>query len=321
MKKVAFLFWLMLMCPLWSTPGQQAERVQAQHPLTKKSGTPLVRAEDRYSSTPFDPSVRVLSPGFRGHDPELIYAALKRARLIKDEFESTQEYNRRMDMVKNQIMLGSLTLQSLYAFDLELFNGYRLPTTPNYSGLPITPTYDADAGSMSISLDPSLLTGSNFQLYYFRSKSRVTPRGSYIGSNAFGVARTIRSYIYDSWCLAVPRPLENSALAVIFNIPPDRARAVRDRVRVLLVGRVVEPYTLPDEENGWGAEIAKPFEYIFKEHQMRFNPEYLVAYDPSTGEILGRESLSTSAPVIDPPEEPSSAAVVFDSQPEVLAAR
>ena len=245
---------------------------------------------ERYSVVPFDPSVKTLPRGFRGHDPEQVYAALKRSKLTKDEFETNEAYSRRMELLKKQPIMGSLTLQSLYAFDLELFDGYNLPLDPSYSGHPVKPIYDADNGRMAISFDATPFLDPNLQsYYYFRSKSRVTARGSSIGGNVFGAVRMIRSYRYDSYCLAVPSGA--SGFRIEFPITPEKARAVRDRVSVLLVGSLVEPDTLPDGENGWSAKIDHPFEYIFQEHQIRFDQEYVIAYDPATGEILGREAI------------------------------
>src|SRR5579863_3380788 len=278
-----YLATLCRVLPLVSAMAFLLSTAAAQKPA--KSHPATAQTADRYSLVPFDPSVEALPRGFRGHDPERIYAALKRAKLKKDEFESSDAYNRRMETLKGQPILGSLTLQSLYVFDLELVDGYRLPSDPSYSGRPVKPTYDADHGTMSILLSWSSSLDSNSELRSFRSKSRVMPRGSYIGSNAFGVARTIRSYRYDSYCLAVPDA--SSELRVAFGIAPDKARTVRHRVRLLLVGRLAEPFTLPDEQNAWPAEIDKPFEYIFTEHQIRFNPKYMIAYDPATGEIFG----------------------------------
>jgi hypothetical protein len=284
-------WYLKILCkvlPFISATAILLNAAAPQRPTTPHPATP--RTADRYSVVPFDPSVETFPAGFRGNDPERVYEALKRSKLTKDEFEPTEAYNRRMEALKVQPILGSLTLQSLYAFDLELFDGYHLPSDPSYSGQKVKPTYDADSSRMAVSPSSTLILDSNFQLYYFRSKSRVTPRGSSIGSNVFGVARTIGSYSYDSYCLAVPSAY--SGLRIEFTIAPDKARVARDGVSILLVGNLEEPYTLPDDVNGWSAKIDHPFEYIFEEHQIRFDPEYVIAYDPATGEILAREPLS-----------------------------
>ncbi len=260
--------------------------------MSAKTRPASPQARPRYSIVPFDPSVQVLPRDFRGHDPEQVYAALVRAKLAKDQFESSEAYSRRIETLKNQPILGSLTLQSLFAFDLELFDRYRLPLDASYSGVPVRPTYDADNERMAVSLESNLILGSDFQLYYFRSKSKVAPTGSYVGSNVMGVTRPVRSYRYESYCLAVTHM---HALSIGFSMTSERARAVRDRVRLLLVGRLVEPYVLPDEVNGWSAKLDHPLAYVFDEHQIRFNPEELLVYDPATGEMLGRELLSTAA--------------------------
>ena len=89
-------------------------------------------------STPFDPASTKLPPNYAGTDLRALLSALeaRRARLVKDEFETTAQHQERVRAEESKPLHGSLKLDSLLA-----------------AVIPATSIYDADAELMKITAD------------------------------------------------------------------------------------------------------------------------------------------------------------------------
>jgi hypothetical protein len=102
-----------------------------------------------YQNEPFNPRVQTLPPNFTGADLSAVYAALKqRVAPKKDEYETSDTFNKRVQESAKQGVLGSLLIISIYAFSNEIS--------------PKSSRYDADRGILDF--QPFFrLTGSNQQ--------------------------------------------------------------------------------------------------------------------------------------------------------------
>ena len=112
---------------------------------SKTAGVEKVAAKrtDLWSPNPFDISQNTLSPNFVGHDIIEIYNALKKVKkpVSKDEFETTAAYRQRVEQERSKPFLGTLAINSLFAFESESLEA----------------TYDADNQVMDISLKLDVL--------------------------------------------------------------------------------------------------------------------------------------------------------------------
>lgn len=89
------------------------------------------------SEASFDLSANRLPENFYGHNPEELITKLKnRASLTKDEFETTKQFNERVENANKLPLIGSLSLESLYVFNI----------TPDLK-------YDADSEIMTATKD------------------------------------------------------------------------------------------------------------------------------------------------------------------------
>src|SRR5215217_4611094 len=93
-----------------------------------------------FSQSPFDPSVEKLPPDYRGHDSKEIIAALTRrdSQSVKGEFETTEQFRRRVKALDASPLSGGLTADSLLAFVID----------------GVETRYDADRGVMSVGVNP-----------------------------------------------------------------------------------------------------------------------------------------------------------------------
>jgi|GEM_PF-6449732 len=92
-----------------------------------------------YSTTAFDTSVQKLPASFQGNDPAVTYVNIAHnTEATKGEFETTQQFNDRIAAAKTSPITGNLTLNSVYAFQVD----------PSF----VTASYDADKDQLTVNL-------------------------------------------------------------------------------------------------------------------------------------------------------------------------
>ena len=126
----------------------------------KSNSAPKI-ARIKYDDKPFDPQQELVPVGYEGHDPEniaiQIYIGDAYSRKKKGEFETTEEYQRKIDEALNKAICCSfvfggepLTLKSLFAFKIRGFLSLYLDMA-----------YDADKGIMEMAALPSEYEGDD----------------------------------------------------------------------------------------------------------------------------------------------------------------
>lgn len=126
---------LMTISLLLSTPAA-AQSLNKQRPGATAEG---------FARKPFDPSAEKLPPGYHGHDPKEVIAALMRraSQSVKDEFETTDQFRQRVKALEASPLLGLLTVDSLLAFTID----------------GVETRYDADREVMSVGVNPQNVAG------------------------------------------------------------------------------------------------------------------------------------------------------------------
>jgi tetratricopeptide (TPR) repeat protein len=78
----------------------------------------LSATNNGFARTSFDSNVETLPPNYRGHDSNEIIAAINRrtSQAVKDEFETTEQFHKRIKALEASPLFGELKVDSLLAF-------------------------------------------------------------------------------------------------------------------------------------------------------------------------------------------------------------
>ena len=215
----------------------------------KKSSTPAKKTAapkpkpPNYLKEPFDPTVTTLGTDFAGHNFYETYLAHVLA--PRGEYESTADYEKRK----------AARPGATYAFVLD-------PTAKFGTGT----KYDADRQELEVSLPLGFITLGAETLGYDRSLTvgRVyTDKGQYVGSNVFGVKKTISESIFQYMVLFPKRRFETDQLTFRLPLEGSFAKALREgeHLGVAAVVSTADAGQLSRSTDGWestGSRYHKP---------------------------------------------------------------
>jgi TonB family protein len=233
---------------------------------------------------PVEADASRLPPGYVGHNAAVIFAALRerRAQFRKGQFETTPEYESRVERIVSSLPAASARLTFLLR-DAKV-------------------TYDADSSSFKITVETDYLFPDTyvagdwsspygrFTSVYLVWNSRTV--GSGVGQNAFGVRKRYKITAYTSLRLAVPSE-SISRLTRGLQLPatPASARVMYPGIRLALTGRLIPPYGGEETEVD-EATISEPEEAHYFKYYVYFEPDAAIVYDIRTGEVYGSLDLT-----------------------------
>lgn len=180
--------------------------------------------------------------------------------LEKDEFETTQEFEARV----------ASQSQTIPGFDFSIGDEVMLEISI-LSRL----EYDADRRAMTIQnlginyigLMPIRLSSGTY--HGIAIANRLRSESSYVGINAFGAQTDILLREFDLVTLAWPkrtirvrglRSNKEARQRTIENYPPERARALRDRGVIRIIGTVISPVAERAPTTGTTPTMRSPVE-------------------------------------------------------------
>jgi hypothetical protein len=229
-----------------------------------------------------------LPPGYVGHNAAVIFAALRerRAQFRKGQFETTPEYESRVERIVSSLPPASARLTFLLR-DSKV-------------------AYDADSSSFKITVETDYLFPDTyvagdwsspygrFTSVYLVWNSRTV--GSAVGRNAFGVRKRYKVTAYTSLRPAVPtESISRLTRGLTLPATPSSARVMYPGIRLALTGRLIPPYGGEETEVD-EATISEPEEAHYFKYYVYFEPDAAVVYDIRTGEVYGSLDLTTTGP-------------------------
>ena len=164
MKIVLFVALLLISIDI---PVRSSETTTNNTEPTAKS---IMDADSSYASKPFDLTRKFLPARYKGHNPVALNQALLFSLGAKTEFETTDDYNKRAEKLKDASVWEGMTLADTFAFSYT-------PTTDL--------KYDAEKQRMNLnaSLGFEILHGHSL---YLRTDERFL--GTYTAQNAYGAS-------------------------------------------------------------------------------------------------------------------------------------
>jgi len=237
MRKKIVLFAIMLFLTLsYGSVTIAKEKATSRSKLTesskeKKDNSPIVSFEIKTEKLP---------PNFKGTDIVKLFSIFeKKAPLIKEEFETTADYEKKI--------MAAVT-DDVYAFKLD-------PTVGGMHGLTIHP-YNADTQKLQIDVKTTSLSKYTFEDYRASViiKDIAGVSGSHVGYNAFGAKVLVKTYFhtqygivlvnqkdfgtssYDDNRYNIRTPLESDrTINLEIEVPSDKAKTLKNNIGVLLL--------------------------------------------------------------------------------------
>lgn len=198
--------------------GQKSLPIKKQKAIPAKNVSVQI-AEPTFLTGSFDPSVRQLPKGFKGHDFNHIYGILERKKQIfKDEFQTTESYQKALAL--NQ----ALSIDSKFAI---LFGG------KDY--FPLKFSYDADAQTVTytLRLRSDKPYEANQEVQYFKFASRLSE-----------YKRNDKTY-FDSEGIVVINP--EIIQPISFKTDPENAKVLKESAKFIAVFHLKTPYYYPQQ--------------------------------------------------------------------------
>lgn len=245
--------------------GLPSADLEAQRKSTRKTVAPS------FAMAPFDLNVDKLPAGYLGHNIAALFSLLQRIAPEKREFESTAAVRQRLEVVDKE---------KLYAFAEDAYKWKNNPECDLH--------YNADKAAWEVQCNTLALISID---------SGQTYLGTYRGSNAFGVSKTIQKvrrvlyWLNNHSKLKKPKSyfLSND-LEFTLPMQPAQAKTARDRMRILYICKLFSPENHPgfayEREFYFEPRIDDPEEVEGIEKNINVRMISMWVYDKFTGEIL-----------------------------------
>jgi hypothetical protein len=225
-----------------------------------------------------------LPAGFVGQSMNQLVPALEKlAQITKREFETTAQFENRLNEAISKPLFGDLRASDQVVFTIQAQRGYA---TVSY-------TYDADTQKTSVTLNlhPVLLEGVDREpvngsapaIKGIKLATDTTWTGSYRATNTMGARITVNIGKQKTLTFAAEQlPFE---LNQSFELSPQKAQALLPRMRALFEVRFSPPYVT---SNSWQTKptFNSPIEVSIKDTFLRGEVTRIWFYSPETGEIF-----------------------------------
>jgi hypothetical protein len=266
----------------------------------------------KYSDAAFSGSI---NPHYAGNDLREIYTALEGRAEPKGEFETTLEYQNRLSRAMTMPLAGELRLDSMFAFVIQ--PGGKFDSGHFYH------RYDADKEEMLVSLTPDetyqddkykkhdSVHYSVDQIQIESTKAiiwreELISSYSYMASNAFGASTEVTSshsevyaLLYDtSTSVDEMEKMANDGRVdelvgvkdLRFHLPVPEAKAVGDRLRVLIICSIKEVPVMSGSTYN-APTISKPYQIFIKYKYLHVALDSIWVFDDETGRVYAKQDL------------------------------
>ena len=289
------------------SPAEKTKKSRYKQTLTPKKRP----AAPPYLNISFDSSIQKIPVPYFGHDIEQVYKGFNTRKETerKDEFDTTEQYQRRSAEQAGKPIFGSVSQDSILAFVVN-------PSSE----------YDADSQTLTISLKTSVVwqsfTIDESRLAVYIKRGEMTKLKS-IGQNAYGAKVEIETTHAKRFELAIHnisnfeteevldeyqkesrrRMLEMSAK---YNLPEtsfkekgkivfvkrfkmglEEARAVKGKIAALILAKPIAPY-ISYGEIYRGATFSNPTEFFSQMYYVDVDLFEIWIYDKISGEIISK---------------------------------
>lgn len=280
--KALFIMLLMALLANNAVMGAGSVKKQGVKPPTGK--VPVVEHNDVYvQPKPFDTGISVLPENYSGVEIISFYNKLSKSIQPKDEFETTDAYNKRV----------------YNGCPKEMFSFVK---TTKYKGGgwdSFTSKYSPDDGVLTVSYGPARyhLTRTGYELGYIKLIRTNERENEYVASNAYGAKTTVSSYHGDEYGIKVINKKAFDTKEFTIKLTPDEARAAKNDVSFLIIGKI-EPSDNPlsitaTDSNYSSATIDCPVEYFYRLKLVCLKVYEVWVFNKKTGVIYVKQVIES----------------------------
>ncbi len=251
---------------------------EAKEPITHKERKKTTKESGKiYYKGNFDTTVENLPRNFNGHDIEKINSFFKQNASKKGEYETTEEYKKR---------IAQLNLENIYAFKIE--DSWLIHVDPYY----------ADSQILRIEINTTPVNASD-DFYDKRDsfiiKEKRQSERSYLGRNAFGVSAMVKEVYILRYGLALINGKNFGIYRFDIKTPIDKAKNLKEKLAFIIVCKVNPPHEIDpiafDGSDYIKATLNNPIELIYKIYYLNIEALEIWAYNEQTGEIHLKKNL------------------------------
>ncbi len=184
---------------------------------------------------PFDVNRTVLPKDFEGNQCRQLALKLGKYNAVKSEFETTEQFQSRLDTMKTANLTKAIRMDSYVGFTTDI-GASKV-------------SYDADAGTLKIEYaSPSISNSEDRDTTAgFIADLRKVSERTYRASNAFGSAVTVTQRVYDACVVGfvnfVRRDAYGAGKTIVREMSSDEARTAKNNLAALYIGQLAEPYS------------------------------------------------------------------------------
>lgn len=247
----------------------------------------------------FSEETLLIPPNYTGLDPYLAWKILRRSQAPKGEYETTEQYEKRKNLLVPYVIKYGYNTAHPLPFVTDI--------TENsvYTEL----EYDADNRVLNFILRNQWASGQ----FEITVQSRFV-KESYIGSNAFGVTRKVTALIACGTRIHFPFPrrdnegktptlnptapyfsqkiydITSTDTALVVGIPatPQQAQQIKGkRLSILYVFTPTAPYVQEDRVNYREATVADPTSTLITTHIITGSLKGVLIVERFSGRVLG----------------------------------
>lgn len=244
----------------------QSKIVQKKH-TTSSIRKKTAELNAVYLSTSFDLNLSRIPVGFRGHNPIELYNNIKKKSIAinKGEFETTAQYEEKIEAESKKPIIGNLYEYSLFTFQSN--NIFDL-------------TYDADNQEMEAYIT---------NIKEIELRNRILRKGTYNGTNAFGVSKEIDFEESISHCLSIINCNKFTNLKAVFKISAEKAKQIKEKklLSVIYIGKLSKPYI----QNNYYTNtptLKDPYDDKKRINYINFELNEIWIYNKISGEIYAK---------------------------------
>jgi hypothetical protein len=238
---------------------------------------------------------------YTGNDLARIYEGLAKAYEPKGEFETTTHYEGRRQAADTADLPGAISRRALVSFVFP--TPHHLKTM--WAELDtVKSNYDADSGNMTVAVKVSPTYGEGLNRREENSLSIIWDKNegthySSVQANAYGASAEVNSYISTHYGIAFNvgpvwggkstsyMGVMDYPITVIFNMTPEKAKALKQRLRVLLICQIGSDPILAGHYFK-SASFSSPSESSESYKYLRVVPKELWVFDAATGIVLAK---------------------------------
>jgi hypothetical protein len=278
-----------------------AEETQATPASTVKPENKPAEPKKIVEELPaFNLDMSLIPANYTGHNIATIVDSLILRQKVgkKDEFETTDQYKKRIEEEYNKPIIGKLNINDMFALKINNADVMSARFLDNYhNGL--TAKYNADEQKLDVEFNISqfLIRDKNYKIeraYGVHGYSYDKDSSSYVGTNAYGATVDVKRLDIVEYKLVINNLSEfniakkdfgETKVVCSIKLPADKAKELKNNLSLLVIYNIDDP-AYKDEDHYSSATFDSPTSLTRKTHFVYSKAVDFWIYNQQTGKVI-----------------------------------